>query len=102
MRKITIDEFIDVLAKTANRKHWYITEYGRIRCLHHAEDETQCPITSVKDRPISYVGTVAMDIGLSDDDMRAVISSADNIIWGRRFSKPLREKMLIAVGLKEN
>jgi hypothetical protein len=90
---MTIDEFLDKLAKTAHTKKWSIRRCNMLRCGDNLE---QCPITSIEEKGSSYVIDCALRLDLSLEDIEQIVCAAD---WPD--STPLRQKLLIATGLQD-
>jgi len=90
---MTIEEFLDRLAKQSHRKQWRL-EYGWIKTGF-----SECPISSFRGKDGSYFESVGKELGLSRHDMLEIVHASDDLAG---CDRGLRRKLLIATGIEQS
>ena len=98
---VSFEQFLELLRATP--RDWYLSTWDAIRrneLVNDGEDYiSQCPITSLANKPISDYKEVALQLGMSHRNYMDIVHAADADL---HHNSQMRTDLLTACGLKRN
>lgn len=94
---MTLEQFYAKLAETP--RDWKITAFGRIRRYPDGGDDSQCPLSAIRNSGQDTWDDVAMELHLPLKTAAAIVTAADTRMLAY---SDIRRRLLNACGLTES